>query len=128
MIPEIVLAHMIGDYLIQSDWMALEKTKKWVPAITHGITYTLPFLFITLSIPALLVICVTHIIIDHYRLAKYVVYAKNYISPRKYWPEWDRCKETGYDKDRPPFLAVWLMIIADNIIHVLINIGAIALL
>lgn len=26
------LAHMVGDYVIQSDWMASEKTKLWWPA------------------------------------------------------------------------------------------------
>lgn len=31
------------------------------------------------------------------------------------------CAATGYPPDRPPFLAVWLLIIADNILHVLIN-------
>ncbi|WP_205679869.1 DUF3307 domain-containing protein [Paenarthrobacter ureafaciens] len=31
----ILLAHLIGDYLIQSDWMASEKTKRWWPAIAH---------------------------------------------------------------------------------------------
>ena len=36
----IILAHLVGDYLIQSDWMASEKTKKWWPAIAHGITYS----------------------------------------------------------------------------------------
>jgi hypothetical protein len=30
--------------------------------------------------------------------------------------------------DRPPFLAVWLLIIADNIMHVVINATAIAAL
>lgn len=33
------LAHMVGDYLIQSDWMAQEKTKRWWPAIAHALTY-----------------------------------------------------------------------------------------
>ncbi|MFF4948809.1 DUF3307 domain-containing protein [Streptomyces chattanoogensis] len=28
---ENLLAHLAGDYLIQSDWMATEKVKRWGP-------------------------------------------------------------------------------------------------
>ncbi len=35
---ESLLAHLVGDYLIQSDWMATEKVKRWWPAIVHGTT------------------------------------------------------------------------------------------
>ena len=70
----ILLAHLVGDYLLQSHWMATEKTKHWWPALAHGITYTLPYLFITQSPLALLVIAGTHIVIDRYRLAKHLVW------------------------------------------------------
>ncbi|MBT2390812.1 DUF3307 domain-containing protein [Streptomyces sp. ISL-1] len=32
---ESLLAHLAGDYLIQSDWMATEKVKRWWPAVVH---------------------------------------------------------------------------------------------
>ncbi len=145
-----LLAHAVGDYLLQSDWMAGEKTKKSVAALAHVATYFLPFLFLTRSLPALAVIISTHFIIDRWRLARYVVWAKNFLAPRRtysqpettlggfgfryepsvtvvkrevyaWWHPWAECIGTGYHKDRPPFLAVWLLIIADNIIHVTIN-------
>jgi hypothetical protein len=53
---ESLLAHLAGDYLIQSDWMATEKVKRWWPAVVHGTTYGLPFLLITQSPAALAVI------------------------------------------------------------------------
>lgn len=68
----IVLAHLVGDYVIQSHWMATEKTKHWLPAIVHGVTYTLPHALITQSPLALVVIGGTHIIIDRFRLARHV--------------------------------------------------------
>lgn len=119
------LAHFIGDYLLQSDWMALEKTKHWWPAIVHAVTYGLPFLIVTRSIPALAVIVITHAIIDHYRLARHVVWAKNLLAPKEYRYPWRECKATGYHQSRPPFMAVWLMIIADNTMHNIINVVAI---
>ena len=44
-----LIAHAVGDYILQSDWMALEKTKRSLAAAVHALTYTLPFLFLTSS-------------------------------------------------------------------------------
>lgn len=121
----VLLAHLVGDYILQSEWMAKEKTKRWFPAWAHAVTYGLPFLFVTQSPAALAVIVVTHAIIDHYRLARHVVWVKNFVAPKSYWHPWSECSGTGYHKDRPPWMAVWLMIIADNTIHLLINVAAV---
>jgi hypothetical protein len=121
----IVLAHLVGDYLIQSHWMAVEKVNRWWPAVAHGLTYTLPYALVTQSLPALAVIAGTHIVIDRYRLAKHVVWFKNQFAPKAYRPGHTA---TGYPNDTPPWLAVWLLIIADNVIHLLINAAAVILL
>lgn len=121
----IVLAHLVGDYLIQSDWMALEKTERWWPAVMHGLTYTLPYAFVTRSLLALAVIASTHIVIDRFRLARHVVWAKNLLAPARYRHPWVECSATGYHESRPAWLAVWLMIIADNTLHLLINSAAV---
>ena len=118
----IVLAHMVGDYLIQSDWMAQEKLHRWWPAIVHAVTYGLPFLLITQSPAALAVIVGTHAVIDRYRLAKHLVWFKNQLAPRPYRPPHTA---TGHGPDRPDWLATWLLIIADNVIHILINLAAV---
>jgi hypothetical protein len=114
-----LLCHAIGDYVLQSDWMASEKTKRSVAALAHVLTYALPFLWLRPSLPALAVIVGTHFVIDRWRLARYVVWAKNAIGG-SYAP-WAECDATGYHKDRPAWMAVWLMIAADNCLHVLIN-------
>lgn len=122
----ILLAHLVGDYLIQSHWMASEKTKRWWPAWAHAITYGLPFLLVTRSPAALAAIVVTHAVIDRYRLARHVVWAKNLLAPKPYRRPWADCVATGYPGDTPPWLAVWLLIIADNTIHLAINAAAVA--
>ena len=135
-IAAVILAHLIGDYLLQTHWMAVNKTNRWLPAIIHGVVYTLPFLFITTSIPALLVIALSHALIDRYRLAKHFSYFKNLFGPReKYYDgnNWvykkrlwkDYKANNGYPPGTPEWLSTFLMIIADNTIHILINIGAI---
>lgn len=115
------LVHMLGDYVLQSDWMATEKTKRHFPALCHALIYSLPFLVFRPSLTAWLVIFATHFLIDRYRLARYIVWAKNYLAPAGSNPEWSECTGTGYPPDRPAWLAVWLLIIADNILHVAIN-------
>lgn len=150
-----ILCHLVGDYLLQSDWQALEKVKKSTACLVHAICYTLPFLFLTHSWKSLLIIAGTHFIIDRWRLARYVCWVKNYLAPK--WIEgpkvetkepnviagyangtsevleygwktrmlrnypWSECSATGYHKDRPVWLSVWLLIIADNTMHLICN-------
>ncbi|QDH93975.1 hypothetical protein SEA_EVY_113 [Streptomyces phage Evy] len=116
-----VLLHFIGDYIIQTDWMAQLKTKRWAPAIVHGVTYGVPFVFATMSPIALAVIIVTHIVIDHYRLARHLVWAKNQLAPKSWRYSWNEGHLTGYRNDGPVWLNTWLMIIADNTLHIIIN-------
>lgn len=113
-----LLLHAIGDYILQSDWMAIEKTKRHAAAFVHALAYSLPFLILRPSLIAWLIIFGTHELIDRYRLARYIVWAKNWLGPNKPWAE---CSTTGYPADRPAWLTVWLLIIADNVLHVAIN-------
>lgn len=108
-----IVAHLVGDYILQSHWMATEKVRNSIAAAVHAVTYTLPFAFITWSPLALALICGTHFIVDRWRLARFVVWAKNGAR--------GPVTATGYTDDVPPWLAVWLLIIADNILHILIN-------
>ena len=124
-----LILHLIGDYLLQSDWMALNKTKCSKAAAAHAITYSLPFLILEPSLAAFSVICITHFFIDRFRLARYVVYARNIIlQPKKYRNSWDDCRETGYHKDVPQWLSIWLLVACDNTIHLLINWAALSYL
>lgn len=138
----VLIAHAIGDYVVQSDWMSDHKTSKSVrgnvAALAHGATYTLPFTLFTTDWLPLLLIGGTHYLIDHWRLARYLVWAKNWLAPIGFrrgepgeaeWvfvpnnPPWRQCRATGYPPTKPAYLAVWLMIIADNVAHVCINIA-----
>jgi hypothetical protein len=117
-----ILAHLIGDYILQSHWMAQEKTKQSFAAAVHAGTYTLPFLFLTANPAALALICGTHFLVDRFRLARLVVWLKNgyAMSGRPVTP-------TGYLDDVPAWPSVWLLIIADNTIHLICNGAALAL-
>ena len=116
-----IIVHAIGDYILQSDWMANEKTKRWFPAFCHALVYSVPFWIFRPTATAWVVIFVTHYLIDRYRLARYVVWAKNFLAPEGSNPPWEKCCGTGYPAERPAWLAVWLLIFADNIMHIVIN-------
>lgn len=121
----IVLAHLVGDYLLQTHWMATQKTQRWLPAILHGLTYTLPYALVTQSLLALAVIAGTHIVIDRFRLARHVIWLKNLVAPAGHRHPWRECSATGYHQSVPVWLATWLLIIADNTLHLLINVAAV---
>lgn len=125
-----IVAHLVGDYILQSDWMANEKTKRSIAALAHVLCYSLPFLFFRPSFAAWALIVVTHFVIDRWRLARYMVWAKNWLAPvgytsdgapRRWQKPWRMCQSTGYDPDRPVWLSVWLLIIADNTLHLICN-------
>ena len=119
-----IVAHLFGDYILQSDWMATEKTRRSFAAAAHAVTYALPFLLLRPSLAAFALIVVSHFVIDRWRVARFVVYAKNFIGPWGWRPSrapWREYAVTGYHDSRPVWLATWLMIIADNTLHLLCN-------
>jgi hypothetical protein len=125
-----LVAHLVGDYLLQSHWMATEKTRSWPVALLHGVTYGLPFLLLEPSWPAWAAIVTSHAVIDRCRLARVVVWVKNLAGPRAWrgltrapWPRAD--SDTGYPLEVPAWLSTWLLIAADNTIHVLCNAAAV---
>lgn len=114
-----LILHLVGDYVTQSNWMATRKTTSSLAAGLHALVYSLPFLLIG-SVTAWVTIASTHFFIDRFRLARYVVYAKNLLGPGPR-PTWDECRGTGYPASVPVWMAVWLMTVADNTLHLTIN-------
>lgn len=114
----LMLAHLLGDYVTQTHHQAQRKTQAWGPALAHAATYTACHLLVTRTPWRLAVIGGTHAVIDHYRLARWVVWAKNQAAPRQ-WRSFPTA--TGYPGNTPDWLAVWLLIAADNTIHLTIN-------
>jgi hypothetical protein len=102
---------------MQSDWMANQKTSSNLAAALHAVTYTLPFLFLRPSRHALSMIAATHFLIDRYRLARFVCWAKNQTGPI----ESRELTATGYPASRPAWLSTWLLVITDNLLHILLN-------
>lgn len=114
-----LLAHLVGDYLLQTHYEASEKVNHWLPATTHAVKYTAAFLPLTRNPKALATIGVTHLILDRYRLAKHVSWARNQGAPKACRPT--DLTNAGSPDSVPTGLATALMFITDNTIHLLIN-------
>lgn len=106
-----LIAHLVGDYVLQTDNVAKTKIRSSAVALQHALLYTLPFLFLTRSLIALLFICGTHFVIDRWRLAKYVWAVKE--------------RREGEEAPAPPF---WLLIVIDNTMHLALNYFALEVL
>lgn len=66
----LVVGHLIGDYLLQSNWMAVNKAEKWDALAFHSLIYTLAVAFVArifsegISFWGFLLIFVLHVFLD----------------------------------------------------------------
>jgi hypothetical protein len=122
-----LLLHLFGDFIVQNDHVALNKKKNtlkgWLYCLFHCITYSLPFLLIT-NWKAVIGIGITHFIIDKTNIVAYFCAIKN---NTKIYNQQDITKwrynisNFGYLPERPFAITIWLLIFADNTIHLILN-------
>jgi hypothetical protein len=96
-----IYAHLIGDYLLQNDWMALGKKEKSRNCLVHVLIYMVPFLFTPLEVWQILAIGLQH-----------------YIQDRTQFVMWFM-KVKGSEKFATGPCAPWSIIVTDNILHIL---------
>jgi hypothetical protein len=139
-----LLAHLAGDYVLQSHVMATRKTSSWAWAYIHAFFYTLPFLLLTQDPRSLVIILCSHALIDRYRLAAYWCRWWGVGFPGLWWRttcmaghpikgDEPLCRTGGCAAPPsrkwappPPFLGVWLIIIVDNTMHLCVNYAALS--
>lgn len=110
---EQLVLHAVGDYLLQNDWMALNKKQKgllglWA-CLVHCTLYSLPFLLIGSPLQVS-VIFVTHFLIDRWFFVRWYM---NTIGQKKF--------------SQPP-TGPWSVFVVDNTFHVVCNYLALSLL
>ena len=96
-----IYAHLIGDYLLQNDWMALNKKKSTLHCLVHICCYMVPFCFCGLSWIQLVLIAVQHFLIDR----------TNFVS----W----FMKVKGQGEFATGICFPWSQIVVDNVLHIL---------
>lgn len=84
-ILRIIVAHMVGEYLLQNDWMQA-KTSSWKVAGVHGLLYALAWIVFTdVATMPIILIAAVHATQDRYALhLKWMKLIKS--SPSDKWP------------------------------------------
>jgi hypothetical protein len=95
-----MIAHLIGDYLIQTDWMAANKKKSTVACMFHIITYMIPFMFCDIAAWQFYLIAAQHFLQDRWNFIPWLMKVK------------------GSAKFMEPPLGPWSIIVTDNVVHI----------
>lgn len=96
-----IYAHLIGDYLLQTHWMAVNKKSSNFACSIHVLAYMLPFLFCGISWGGLLLIAGQHWMQDRTTMVQWFM------------------DHTGKGAFSQPPLGPWSVIVTDNIFHIL---------
>jgi hypothetical protein len=109
-----LILHLFGDFIIQNDWMALNKKKKGFKGFSacfiHCLLYALPFLLIAGYVQVFFIF-ITHYVIDRYNVVTWFLSKRNGVDMSNY----------GFSSNRPEYISVWLNIITDNTFHLMCN-------
>lgn len=103
-----IIGHLVGDYLLQNDWMAMEKKRNPMVAVCHAYIWMASVLFFSgwLLIPGgrgaivAFALLITHFAQDHTVIV--------------HW--W--MKLIGQEQFAKPPLAPWSVIVVDNVWHI----------
>lgn len=97
---EWLIGHLVGDYLLQNDWMALNKKKSTVHCVVHVLLYcTAVYAFTGWPLWAMAVTFACHFIQDRTSIVRW------YMS------------RVGQDQFASGPCAPWSMIVVDNTLH-----------
>lgn len=104
---ELILGHLIGDYILQSDWMAINKKQKGLKGLTACIIHCLIW-----SVSVYLF--AFNDIASHKLIVFVLVFLSHFILDRTNFVKW-YCNTTRI----MPNPAIWKLFIVDNTLHLL---------
>lgn len=115
-----IVGHLVGDYLLQNDWMAINKKKSSFPCLVHCFLWTLAVAIFAQwnSFVVMLVLFSTHFIQDRTSIIAW------WMSLRwKDQSEFMRCDKIEFRDLHEPIVKVglgpWSIIVVDNVWHIL---------
>jgi hypothetical protein len=125
---EMLLGHLVGDYLLQNDWMAMNKSKNtwigWFAALAHCIIYTATVCAFMQNFDSLWIVAVflSHFFIDKFAFGWwYLKHIKN-MDTHKYF---DYLKDSSSKAEaiQAGFMSV-IYTVTDNTMHLVLMWGA----
>lgn len=124
-----LLGHLVGDYLLQNDWMALGKSKHdgmgWLTCIVHCLLYTLAVCTIMWqwSVMWFVIVFLSHFIIDKFGIPEMYLRFINGRSIGKFIENTENAVYTPHIGLRSG-ITVFVYVVCDNTMHLLIMWGA----
>jgi hypothetical protein len=123
----ILLGHLVGDYLLQNNWMAQRKQAHLAPCLVHCVIYTISVCSFTSFSPCwLLAVLLSHFPIDRWSLAdKWLHLIKGrsltdyFTSGHNNIPKSEKDTENNYLILRGGFTTL-VYVIVDNTFHLLL--------
>lgn len=119
MITQLFL-HLVGDYLLQNDWMSVNKGRSWPAAILHCLIYGVPFLLIEPSPAAWCALVFIHLLVDRFQLPSALLFTFSRLGEPLL--EWEEARHNnGFPIDFPVRRALWVNVFTDNCLHLATN-------
>lgn len=102
----LILAHLLGDYVLQNDWQARQKTSSSVACAVHVLLYTLVHVAVVETFAswpwwAYVAIAVPHFVVDRWGLAGW--WMKNVSGQSRFYSA----------------MSPWSVVVVDNTFHLL---------
>lgn len=129
MMCEMLLGHLVGDYLLQNNWMALGKSKYngmgWLTCTVHCLLYSLAVCLLMWQWTAawFAVVFLSHFVLDKFGLPEMYLKMINGRSLERFMENPENKEYTPYIGLRSGF-TVLVYVVVDNTMHLLIMWGA----
>lgn len=126
---EMLLGHLVGDYLLQNNWMALGKGKHnglgWFTCIIHCMLYTVAVCLLMWNWDTSWVIAVffSHFIIDKFGLPELYLKIIRGRSLQQFLNDEENKEYSPYIALRAGFY-IFVYVVTDNTMHLLLMFGA----
>lgn len=125
---EMLLGHLVGDYLLQNNWMAQGKSKHsglgWLQCMVHCVLYSLAVcLFTMFSWKWFCLVFISHFFIDKFSLAEKYLKFVNGRSIEQFLSSEDNKKYTPHVGLRAGITSL-VYVVTDNTMHLLLMWGA----
>jgi hypothetical protein len=122
---KMLLGHLVGDYLLQNNWMALNKSRNdvvgWTACTVHCLLYTASVCSITgvWQLEWVVAVFLSHFIIDKFSLAELYCRAIKGRSIKNFLDDLDNYVYTPYAALRAGFYTL-VYTVVDNTMHLLL--------
>ncbi|WJY28384.1 MULTISPECIES: DUF3307 domain-containing protein [Sporosarcina] len=101
----LLVGHLIGDYLLQTRWMAERKAAEWLPLLAHCLVYTIVIIGAFLIGSG-----------SFSWIAAAFIFASHVFLDRRTFVAWWARNVMGTAGGKP----AWLLIMADQVFHVIV--------